>query len=115
MPKYNRIFTIVIDSSGTGAMPDSEKFGDVGVDTFGHIAEHMKDFNIPNLQKLGIANLRPLKGGGPGGCADGTVHKIFGGEQRQDTMTGHWEMMGIYTTKPFKTFTDHGFPEGADR
>ena len=58
MPKYNRIFTIVIDSLGTGAMPDSEKFGDVGVDTLGHIAEHMKGFHIPNLQKLGIANLR---------------------------------------------------------
>ena len=55
MPKYNRIFTIVIDSLGTGAMPDSEKFGDVGVDTLGHIAEHMEHFNIPNLQKLGIA------------------------------------------------------------
>ena len=62
MTKYNRIFTIVIDSLGTGAMPDSEKFGDVGVDTLGHIAEHMKEFHIPNLQKLGIANLRPLKG-----------------------------------------------------
>ena len=62
MPKYNRIFTIVIDSLGTGAMPDSEKFGDMGVDTLGHIAEHMKGFHIPNLQKLGIANLRPLKG-----------------------------------------------------
>ena len=65
MPKYNRIFTIVIDSLGTGAMPDSEKFGDVGVDTLGHIAEHMEHFNIPNLQKLGIANLRPLKGVDP--------------------------------------------------
>ena len=65
MPKYNRIFTIVIDSLGTGAMPDSEKFGDVGVDTLGHIAEHMKGFHIPNLQKLGIANLRPLKGVAP--------------------------------------------------
>ena len=61
MPKYNRIFTIVIDSLGTGAMPDSEKFGDVGVDTLGHIAEHMKGFHIPNLQKLGMANLTPLK------------------------------------------------------
>ena len=65
MPKYNRIFTIVIDSLGTGAMPDSEKFGDVGVDTLGHIAEHMKGFHIPNLQKLGIASLRPLNGVAP--------------------------------------------------
>ena len=83
MPKYNRIFTIVIDSLGTGAMPDSEKFGDVGVDTLGHIAEHMKGFHIPNLQKLGIANLRPLKGVAPVEKADGPLHKVIRGQQRQ--------------------------------
>ena len=54
MPKYNRIFTIVIDSLGTGAMPDSEKFGDVGVDTFGHILDKMGSLEIPNLRKLGL-------------------------------------------------------------
>lgn len=111
MPKYNRIFTIVIDSLGTGAMPDSEKFGDVGVDTLGHIAEHMKGFHIPNLQKLGIANLRPLKGVAPVEKPTGRFTKFSEASNGKDTMTGHWEMMGIYTTKPFKTFTDHGFPE----
>ena len=111
MPKYNRIFTIVIDSLGTGAMPDSEKFGDVGVDTLGHIAEHMKGFHIPNLQKLGIANLRPLKGVAPVEEPTGRFTKFSEASNGKDTMTGHWEMMGIYTTKPFKTFTDHGFPE----
>ena len=111
MPKYNRIFTIVIDSLGTGAMPDSEKFGDVGVDTLGHIAEHMKGFHIPNLQKLGIANLRPLKGVAPVEKPTGRFTKLSEASNGKDTMTGHWEMMGIYTTKPFKTFTDHGFPE----
>ena len=111
MPKYNRIFTIVIDSLGTGAMPDSEKFGDVGVDTLGHIAEHMEHFNIPNLQKLGIANLRPLKGVDPVDAPMGRFTKFSEASNGKDTMTGHWEMMGIYTTKPFKTFTDHGFPK----
>ena len=111
MPKYNRIFTIVIDSLGTGAMPDSEKFGDVGVDTLGHIAEHMEHFNIPNLQKLGIANLRPLKGVDPVEAPMGRFTKFSEASNGKDTMTGHWEMMGIYTTKPFKTFTDHGFPK----
>ena len=111
MPKYNRIFTIVIDSLGTGAMPDSEKFGDVGVDTLGHIAEHMKGFHIPNLQKLGIANLRPLKGVAPVEKPMGRFTKFSEASNGKDTMTGHWEMMGIYTTKPFKTFTDHGFPK----
>lgn len=111
MTKYNRIFTIVIDSLGTGAMPDSEKFGDVGVDTLGHIAEHMKEFHIPNLQKLGIANLRPLKGVAPVEAPTGRFTKFSEASNGKDTMTGHWEMMGIYTTKPFKTFTDHGFPK----
>lgn len=111
MTKYNRIFTIVIDSLGTGAMPDSEKFGDVGVDTLGHIAEHMKEFHIPNLQKLGIANLRPLKGVAQVEAPTGRYTKFSEASNGKDTMTGHWEMMGIYTTKPFKTFTDHGFPK----
>ena len=111
MTKYNRIFTIVIDSLGTGVMPDSEKFGDVGVDTLGHIAEHMKEFHIPNLQKLGIANLRPLKGVAPVEAPTGRFTKLSEASNGKDTMTGHWEMMGIYTTKPFQTFTDHGFPK----
>ena len=92
-------------------MPDSEKFGDVGVDTLGHIAEHMDGFHIPNLQKLGIANLRPLKGVAPVEEPAGRFTKFSEASNGKDTMTGHWEMMGIYTTKPFKTFTDHGFPE----
>ncbi len=87
MSKYNRIFTIVIDSLGTGAMPDSEKFGDVGVDTLGHIAEHMDGFHIPNLQKLGIANLRPLKGVAPVEEPTGPLHKVLRGQQRQ----GHYD------------------------
>ena len=61
MKKYKRIFTIVVDSLGIGAMEDSYKFGDIGVDTLGHISEKMEEFNIPNLQKLGIANLHKLK------------------------------------------------------
>lgn len=111
MPKYKRIFTIVIDSLGVGAMPDSEKFGDVGVDTLGHIAEHMEDFKIPNLAKLGIGNLRPLAGVAPAEKPMGYYGKVREASNGKDTMTGHWEMMGIYTTSPFKTFTDTGFPK----
>ena len=110
MQKYKRIFTIVIDSLGIGAMADSEKFGDVGVNTLGHIAEHMEDFKIPNLRKLGIANLCSLKGVEPAESPMGYFMKMNEASNGKDTMTGHWEMMGIYTTKPFKTFTDHGFP-----
>ena len=111
METYKRVFVIVLDSLGIGAMPDSEKFGDKGVDTFGHILDKMGTLDIPNLQKLGIANLRPLKGVAPVEAPIGRFTKFSEASNGKDTMTGHWEMMGIYTTKPFKTFTDHGFPK----
>lgn len=110
MQKYKRIFTIVIDSLGIGTMADSERFGDMGVNTLGHIAEHMKDFQIPNLVKLGIANLCELSGVAQASEPMGYYMKMNEASNGKDTMTGHWEMMGIYTTKPFKTFTDTGFP-----
>ncbi len=111
MQKYKRIFTIVIDSLGIGAMEDSETFGDVGVNTLGHIAEHMENFKIPNLNRLGIAGLCPMKGVEPEKTPLGYSMKMREASNGKDTMTGHWEMMGIYTTKPFKTFTDTGFPK----
>lgn len=110
MQKFKRIFVIVVDSLGVGAMPDSEKFGDVGVDTLGHIAEHMESFKIPNLKKLGLANAHSLKGICPEEKPLGYYGKLKEASNGKDTMTGHWEMMGIYTTKPFQTFTDTGFP-----
>lgn len=61
MQKYKRIFTIVIDSLGIGQLPDAKEYGDVNVDTLGHIAESVDNFNIPNLQKMGISNLHPIK------------------------------------------------------
>ena len=111
MKKYKRIFTIVIDSLGIGAMEDSEQFGDKGVNTLGHIAERMEDFQIPNLRKLGIANLCSLSGLAPEEKPLGYRMVMREMSNGKDTMTGHWEMMGIYTTKPFVTFTDHGFPK----
>ena len=108
--KFKRVFTIVVDSLGIGALPDSPKFGDVGVDTFGHIAEKM-DLNIPNLQKLGMANLKELRGIAPVEQPLGYYCAMNEASNGKDTMTGHWEMMGIHTTKPFVTFTDTGFPK----
>lgn len=110
MQKYNRIFVIVVDSLGIGAMPDSERFGDVGVNTLGHIAEKMEDFYIPNMQRLGIANLCDLDGLAPVEKPLGYFMEMYETSSGKDTMTGHWEMMGIHTTKPFQTFTDTGFP-----
>ena len=107
---YKRIFVIVLDSLGIGAMPDSEKFGDRDVDTFGHMLDRMGTLEIPNLQKLGMLNLHT--GGKMYGIENpvGKITRLKEASNGKDTMTGHWEMMGIYTEKPFKTFTEHGFP-----
>ena len=110
MGKYNRVFVVVLDSFGIGAMPDSEKFGDKGVDTFSHIAKEVPMINIPNLVKLGLANLHPVNEIKPVEAPLGRYMKMAEASNGKDTMTGHWEMMGIRTDKPFKTFTDTGFP-----
>lgn len=111
MKKYNRIFTIVVDSLGIGEMKDSKEYGDIGVDTLGHIAEAVESFNIPNLQKLGLANLRPIKHVDPVEKPLGYFMKLREASVGKDTMTGHWEMMGLKIETPFQTFTDTGFPQ----
>ena len=111
MKKYKRIFTIVVDSLGVGAMPDAEKYGDAGTDTLGHIAASVDGLKIPNLQKLGLANLHDLKGVDAVEHPLGYFTKLYEASNGKDTMTGHWEMMGLHITKPFKTFTEHGFPK----
>ena len=111
MKKYKRVFTIVIDSLGIGAMPDGEKFGDVGVNTLGHISEAVENFRIPTLQKLGMANLTPLRQVSAVENPLGYQAALRERSNGKDTMTGHWEIMGIETKKPFKTFTEHGFPK----
>lgn len=111
MKKYKRIFTIVIDSLGIGSMPDSEKFGDIDVNTLGNISESVEEFKIPNLQKLGMANLVKLKQVEDVENPIAYHARLLEASNGKDTMTGHWEMMGLKTEKPFKTFTDTGFPE----
>ena len=110
MQKYERIFVVVMDSLGVGAMPDSPEFGDVGVNTLGHISEAVESFEIPNLRKLGMANLIPLKQVPPVDRPLGYYAKMKEQSLGKDTMTGHWEMMGLEVTTPFKTFTETGFP-----
>lgn len=111
MKKYKRIFTIVIDSLGVGALPDAAAYGDEGTDTLGHISENMEEFHIPNLQKIGIANLHPLKQVAPAEKPLGYYSNLQEASTGKDTMTGHWEMMGLHIMKPFQTFTEHGFPQ----
>lgn len=109
--RFNRVFVIVLDSLGIGAMDDAARFGDAGADTLGHIAESVGHLEIPNLAKLGIANLKKLKGVSPVNHPVGCYMAMNEASNGKDTMTGHWEMMGLETTKPFITFTESGFPQ----
>ena len=110
MPKFKRIFVLVVDSLGVGEMPDSADFKDVGVNTLGHISQAVDSFHIPNLQKLGMANIIPLKQVPAVDRPMGYYTKMKEQSKGKDTMTGHWEMMGLEVTTPFQTFTDTGFP-----
>ena len=109
--KYKRVFTIVIDSLGAGDAADAAAFGDAETDTLGHIAESVGNLHIPNLQKLGIANMKPLKNIAPVEEPKAYYTRLNEASNGKDTMTGHWEMMGLHITKPFLTFTEHGFPK----
>ena len=110
MKRYKRIFTIVIDSLGIGAMPDAREYDDEGTDTLGHIDDHMDPFHIPNLAGLGLTGLHPLNHAETVAEPAGYYGRLLEASVGKDTMTGHWEMMGIRTDQPFRTFTDTGFP-----
>lgn len=99
-----------MDSLGIGYMEDAKRFGDEGANTFVHISEKKNGLNIPNLENLGIADLAPIVGTNKVSHPHSYSMRLHEASNGKDTMTGHWEMMGILTTKPFKTFTDTGFP-----
>jgi len=112
MSKFKRVFVIVIDSVGVGEEPDAAKYGDVGSNTLKHAAESVGQIYLPNLEKLGLGNIDDV----PGLKVMKEHKNSFVCRAREtsigkDTMTGHWEMMGVNTTMPFQTFTDTGFPK----
>lgn len=107
---FKRIFLIVLDSLGIGEAPDAKDYNDVGSHTIGHIAERM-ELNIPHLQALGYGNIAPIPHVPATRKPQAFYTKIQEASLGKDTMTGHWEMMGMYITKPFQTFTDTGFPQ----
>lgn len=107
---YKRIFLIVLDSLGIGEAPDAKEYNDLGSNTIGHIAERMV-LNIPHMKALGYGNIAPIKHVEPAEKPLAFYTKIQEASLGKDTMTGHWEMMGMYITKPFQTFTDTGFPK----
>ena len=109
--KFKRIFTIVLDSVGVGELPDAAQYNDLGADTLGHIAEAVNGLNLPHLASLGLGNLHPVLGVEPIEKPLGNYGKLAEASLGKDTMTGHWEMMGLQIDEPFITFTDTGFPD----
>jgi len=105
-----RVVITVLDSLGIGAMPDAAEFGDEGADTFGHIIEKDPQIKIPNLKRLGFCNIKGAAGGKLA-VADpwGSFCRMAEKSKGKDTITGHWEIAGIYTEEPFRTFPE-GFP-----
>lgn len=109
--KYKRIFLVIMDSVGAGELPDAKDYNDTGANTLKHIAQAAKGLNMPNMQKLGLGNLTEIQGVAPVKPKQGYYTKCEELSTGKDTMTGHWEIMGLKITEPFKTFTDTGFPK----
>lgn len=107
---YKRVFLVVMDSVGIGEAPDAEQFGDKGADTFGHIAEKMNGLKMPNMAKLGLSNIREIKGVEKAEKPLAFYTKMQEASVGKDTMTGHWEIMGLNIKTPFQVFPD-GFPD----
>src|SRR5690554_7781599 len=107
---YKRVFLIVLDSVGIGELPDAKEYNDLGANTLGNIAKKM-DLNIPNLQSLGLGNIAPIQNVPPVKNPKAFYTKMMEASLGKDTMTGHWEIMGLYIDTPFQTFTETGFPK----
>ena len=106
----NRVILIVMDSVGTGEMPDADKYGDKGSDTLGNIAREQGGLNMPIMANLGLGNIHPIEGVPPAENPDGLYGKMAETSNGKDTTTGHWEIAGLITEKPFPTYPN-GFPD----
>lgn len=107
---YKRIFVLVIDSVGCGEAPKSHLYGDFGVNTIGNISKAVGGLKLENMQKLGLGNITEIQGVSPTKNPLGSYGKMDELSNGKDTMTGHWEMMGLEVKTPFQTFTETGFP-----
>lgn len=110
MKNFKRIHVIVMDSVGIGALPDADKFNDVGTNTLLHISQEKHGLNLPNLGRMGLSNISKLEGVDIATKPLGFYSKMQEASCGKDTMTGHWEMMGLYIDKPFQVFPN-GFPD----
>ncbi|OXM88136.1 phosphopentomutase [Paenibacillus rigui] len=108
--KFKRICLIVLDSVGIGELPDAPSFGDAGAHTLGHIAESNASFSLPHMQRLGLGNIAPLDKISAVSDPLAFYGKMAEVSVGKDTMTGHWEIMGLKVTIPFNVFPD-GFPQ----
>lgn len=107
--KFERIHLLILDSVGIGEAPDAAEFGDTGSHTLGHIAQSM-DLQLPHLEAMGLGNIETLKGIDPQTKTKAYWTKLEEVSAGKDTMTGHWEIMGLHIKTPFRTFPD-GFPQ----
>ncbi|MGD9887368.1 MAG: phosphopentomutase, partial [Bacilli bacterium] len=110
MPKFKRIFLIVIDSVGAGEQEDSQLYQDENTNTLKHLSYAKPDFFIPTLQKMGIGNITDVNNALPVDHPLASFGKMREISVGKDTLTGHWELMGVHVTKSFPSFTDNGFP-----
>nr|WP_202128470.1 phosphopentomutase [Paenibacillus dendrobii] len=110
MAEFKRVHLIVMDSVGIGEAPDAAQFDDFDVDTFGHIARERGGLKMPNMGKLGLSNIREIQGINKAEQPLAYYTKMQEKSAGKDTMTGHWEIMGLYIDTPFRVFPD-GFPD----
>lgn len=108
--RFKRVFTIIMDSVGCGYEETSKNYGDEGANTIKHIAESCNGISLPTLQKFGYGNLTDILGVAKNDNPIAYYGKMHEQSVGKDTLTGHFEFMGVLTTKPLKTFTDTGFP-----
>lgn len=109
-PLFKRIHLIVLDSVGIGEAPDAADFDDLGSDTLGHIARECGGLNMPNMSALGLSNIREIQGVPKAEKPLAYFTKMQEASIGKDTMTGHWEIMGLYIDTPFRVFPE-GFPD----
>jgi phosphopentomutase len=107
--RIDRVFLIVLDSVGVGALPDAAAYGDVGANTLGHVAEHCGGLKVPHLQKLGLGNIIPVRGAAAAPAPQASWGRMAEGSRGKDTIAGHWELMGIILDRAFALFP-RGFP-----
>lgn len=107
--RFSRVFLIVLDSVGIGELPDAPRFQDEGAHTLGHIAERVEGFAMPNMEKMGLGNIAPLRHVPVAPAPQAHFGKMQEISMGKDTTTGHWEIMGLHVSVPFNTYPD-GFP-----